>query len=449
MIADVKTNKVRNEEFKIWKKSLPSLYQHITTLQPSFSSKVEELNNVQKTVTFSDEVKLNREKGLLESTLYYSLAGDVYEIALELPLGTYSSGEQELPQPNYDNFVSDPLQPKWTYQGENITKIQKIRKSNSSTCETVVMSDNGSLAWLQNDCKVPVKVLSEIMGPSTSFSMIHSLKEVHNGMIADFDISPDMKTILKSQSIIAGNEGHSILKLIDNAERPGELLRTVHVPGTTVTSNVRFHNNHLFSSCSDDNTLRFWDMRANEAPIWTMKDISEGNLTSYDVSSTIDTLFATGSDTGAVKLWDLRSIVASSKENEVHSAIVTFFQPDNDGVVDVQFEKSDPENIITVGKTGNVHHWNLQPLTEEYADDDEEATKDEAYYELLQSHCLKFLHTGGGRRSYGDLSKRGTVALHPSIDGLVATVDNDGFLSVYKGFYGRDDESENGDTVKS
>lgn len=439
LIVDITTNKIHNEEFKIWKKSIPSLYQHISTFKPSFTSRIEGIEKIPKNVVFTHKVVPDKEKGTLTTSLLCTQGSDVYEVDCQLPLGLHTTSEK-LPEPHYDtafsSLTSTTLVPKWTYQGETITKLEYV---GSPDCEFIAMASNGSLAWFKEGCKVPVHVMAEMMGPSTSFSMIH-LQKKRNEIIADFAVSQDTETVVKSQqSMMNGGSGeHSILKIVDNCQSPGDLLRTIPVEGTTVTHTVKFHDNHMFSTCSDDNRLRFYDTRGNGKPIWSVCDPNDGRLTCFDVSPVMETMFITGSSTGFLKLWDLRSIAAATAEQEEPTEIVSLYHSGGDSVEDVKFGVSSPTEFLSVGGSGNVYHWDLEYLfARENENDDDVADSEE-----LQQQCLRFLHTGGGRRSIGDLNKRGTATWHPIIDGVVGCVDADGLLTVYKGFIGREDDDE-------
>ena len=50
---------------------------------------------------------------------------------------------------------------------------------------------------------------------------------------------------------------------------------------------------------------------------------------------------------------------------------------------------------------------------------------------------MAFYHTEGCRREIGENNKVNTVAYHKYIEDLVATVDSDGLLTVYKPFTGK------------
>ncbi|QLL30937.1 hypothetical protein HG536_0A07520 [Torulaspora globosa] len=456
MTSDIKKNKVRNEEYKIWKKTVPFLYQHISSVRPKFSSRVDDALKSEKRLTFSDKVIPDKKKGLLSTSVLYSQGSDIYEIDCELPLGAFYERSDEdagktLPDPDYgDAFVraqEEVPTAKWTFLGESVTKLAYLG-SGPGDSNLLAMSKNGSLAWFRNGIKVPVHIMQEIMGPGTSFSSIHSYTSPEELSVSDFALSDDFETLVKCQS--NGKEEESIVKIVDNSGTPGEVLRKINIPAT-VTHTVRFFDNHLFATCSDDNVLRFWDTRTEGKPLWDLKDPNHGRILSFDVSPVVDTLFATGTDTGIVKVWDVRAVVAATTDytNRQHgqdpeqNELINFYHSGGDSVVDVQFSYTSSSEFLTVGGSGNVYQWDLDYFFSEYGDENADTVDmDIAKADVLQSQCLKFLHTGGSRRSIGANGKRNTVAYHPVIDDLVGVVDQDSLITVYKAFTGRDDDND-------
>lgn len=319
MTADIKKNKVRNEEYKIWKKSVPFLYQHISSVRPRFDSRVEDTSKFEKRLTFTDKVVPDKKKGLLTTSVLYSQGSDIYEVDCDLPLGAFyqkpeGEASESLPDPDYgDAFAraeKEAPAAKWTFQGENITKLTYMSNGLADS-NVLAMSTNGSLAWFRDGIKVPVHIMQEMMGPGTSFSSIHSFKRPDSLAVSDFALSDDCETLVKCQS--NGKEEESILKIVDNSGTPGEVLRRINVPAT-VTHSVRFFDNHLFATCSDDNVLRFWDTRTEGKSLWELKDPKNGRIMSFDSSPVVDTLFATGTSTGIVKVWDVRAVAAATAD---------------------------------------------------------------------------------------------------------------------------------------
>ncbi|QEU60617.1 Wtm1 [Kluyveromyces lactis] len=445
MATDIRTNKVKNEEFKIWKKTIPSLYEHISTLQPKIFNPCESSQSPERRVLFTDLISEEADKGLLNTSIYYSQRSEIYEIGVQLPIGAYTShGDKELPQPRYSEFFSEPANAKWVFEGHSIASF----KANHSTSALIVMSKRGTLAWYNGSSKKPLKSLE---GSS------------EKDITADFDISTDGKYVVRFESPVPESaQSGTKITVINNTDNVGDVLHTITLPNTKQARCVKFHTTTLFSTVTEDNLLRFWDVRARDEMLFSLSVHSvssssessttesevedDGTINVVEASKLFDTLFITGSDAGVIKLWDLRSIAArNSKEVKDATEIVTFYQLDNDPVVDIQFSPLEPECFLTVGASGNVYHWDFSYLINESEQQGEDAAdSDEIYQDDIQEHSLKFLHTGGGRRSAykpdNTVLIKGSVTQHPLIRDIIGTVDGDGYLTVYKGFYGRDGE---------
>ncbi|CCE64010.1 hypothetical protein TPHA_0G01740 [Tetrapisispora phaffii CBS 4417] len=439
----------------VWKKG-SSTYQHISSFKPTFQTSVDNVARYKKSITFSDKVLPDSDRKVLETSLLYSQGKDIYELPCELPIDTFLDddmlGDQEdepvvekeakmekIAQSStygqaFNKVEKKPLVPKWTYQGETINKITYLGENEDNNA--LVMASSGSLAWFKEGVRVPVHIMQEYIGPGTSYSSIHTLKGKDVMSVCDFALSVDFETVVKSQS--QGPEGDSILKLVDNAGKPGELLRKVYVPGTTVTHSVRFFDNHVFGTCSDDNVIRFWDTRTGGEPTCVLSDPNNGALTSFDVSPVIDTLFVTGSDTGIVKLWDIRSVTSAATdlanrqngEEPIQDEVIALHHSGGDSVVDVKFSPTSPSEFVSIGGSGDVYHWDLQNFFSQYDDD----SNDVKYPvdENVKANALKFLHTGGSRRSLANTGRRNVLGYHSIVSDLIATVDEDSLITVYK-----------------
>ncbi|GAV54965.1 hypothetical protein ZYGR_0AS02880 [Zygosaccharomyces rouxii] len=425
MSKDTKVNKLRNEEFKIWKKSVPSLYQHISYFKPHLDARLGDALQFGKRFTFSNNVVPDQKRGVLNTELYYSVGSYVYKVDCTLPLGLqHSGGEQELPDPQYNDVFKQVggdafPSPHFLFPGENITKLSPLQSSENTV---LGMATNASLVWFKEGHRNPTHIMQEMMGPMTTYGSIHSIRNSDYLSVCDFDLRKDESQIVKCQS--DRKEGHSTIKVVDNVGEVGATTRRFNVPSTVLHS-IEFLDDNLFVTCSDRNVISFWDART-DSELWSFTDSRDGNLTSLSSSPQLDGFFATGTDGGVIKLWDLRAIMSQQQE------MVSFSHSDEEPVVDLQFSPTSSTEFLSVGKSGNVYHW----------DTDFFFTNEEADLEDLNAQCLKFLHTGGSRRSMGPNDKRNMVNWHPTIDHLVGTIDNDCSIGVYKAFTGREDEQQ-------
>lgn len=426
------------------------LYQHISKFTPRFVSKLNHASELERTLTWRPDIVPDKDSNNFTTTLVYSQGSNIYEFEAEFPLDLlpYSvvdesgdavpSKEGATPAKKEDSKYgvhqsSDTANsPKWVYQGETVSKMTYLDDLNDNAL--LAMSKNGSLAWFKDDCKVPVHIVQEMMGPSTSFASMHSGQKPAELAIADFSVSMDNETIVKSQS--NGYEEESILKIIDNSGKPGEILRTMRVPGTVITHTVRFFDNHLFASCSDDNVLRFWDTRTGDKPLWILSEPQNGKLTTFDASPNTENLFATGFSTGLIKLWDARATYEATidlsyrqnGEDPIQVETAKVFHSGGDSVVDIKFSETASSEFVTIGGSGNVYHWDMEYLFSRN-DDDNEDYMPSLEPEELQSHCLKFCQP-----SSVSSGVRNSVALHPLVHDLSATISSNNSITIYKPF---------------
>ncbi|CCK67996.1 WD40 repeat domain-containing protein KNAG_0A03080 [Huiozyma naganishii CBS 8797] len=437
---------------KIWRRSAPSLYHHISSVKPQFMTRVGD--ELDKTIAFRSEIIPDKAKETLTTSLLYSQGSDIYEIDCALPLGSFygkkSSGDAAVATAApvkheaegggaFCDIEDKKLSPKWVYSGETVSKMCYLDDSEDSTI--IAMSKNGSLAWFRDGIRVPIHIVQEMMGPMTSFAAMHSHVRPQALAISDFGLSENLETLVKSQS--NGSEEDSILKIVDNAGKPGEVLRTMHVPGTTVTHTVRFFDNYTFGSCSDDNTIRFWDIRTADKPIFSLSEPKNGKLTAFDASQITNELFVTGTSTGVIKLWDIRSVEFATTDlthrqnghDPIQTELVNLYHSGGDSVADVQFSPTSSSEFATVGGSGNVYHWDMEFFFSQNDDDDAGATAKLPAPEELQGQCLKFFHIGNNQQKR---NVKNSVAWHPTIDDLVCTVDDTSLISVYKPFPIRD-----------
>ena len=457
-----KRNLQKNEEFKIWKRAIPSFYQHISTFKPHFSRAPENVHQLTKFIVFSDRVEENIKDGLLEITVFYSLGNEIYEFKSMLPLGACYDGAEALTvDPNYGNslkiFEETRFEPIWTSgPDEKLVKLGHLGSEALDKENVIGITESGSLLWFKDGLRVPTQTTA----PGSLSSDSSNLKKS-----VDFDVSPDKSSILRFEHQFCGSlegQGQSsqcILSLVDNKGKVGDIIRSIPFEWDPHTVPVhdgdnggcRFlQNKNLFASCTSDNKVRFWDTRSSsDSPICILNarddlDTVSGRLLSFDTSKTIDTLFATGSDSGIVKIWDMRMVMGSSQSDTTRSQGELLSFPhieDNDGVTDIQFSKASATDFITVGKSGSVYHWNM-----EYACRASMGT----LRGYTDESCLVFYHTGGFRGRIEGASGRKTAVYHPVVDNLIGTVDDDGLITVYKPFTGenevssKDADDENG-----
>ncbi|AGO11367.1 AaceriACR116Wp [[Ashbya] aceris (nom. inval.)] len=424
---DPTVNKIKNEQFKVWKKTIPSLYQYITSLRPRYANHAGAAGGVRKSIAFTDEVERRVENGVLHTTVLVSLGRDIYKQACVLPVGVHleeAEAGAALPDPEFEDSMGlqELLRPAWTHPSADVASMAYVGRADVAV---VAVATDGNVAWFRGGATHPVQTLAPVAAGSVA--------EV------DLAVSADGQLAIVAQSSIDGDGAHTVLRVVGNGEALGQVLHTVRLEEAAAVHAVKFQGSHIFVTCSSDNTVRFWDARKPAEPLWRLHGGRDGRFVSVAPSPLVGTVFATGSDTGVIKLWDIRAVIAATAE-EPAAELARLVHPDGDAVVEILFSSDAPTQFVSVGAPGNVYHWDVEPLMQLPAEDDpSESARDS---DELQQQCLKFLHTVGGRRTLGAIPKRKTVAWHPTFSDVVGCVDADGLITVYKPYFGRADDPD-------
>eukprot|EP01027_Heterolobosea_sp_BB2_P023741 GEZU01035723.1.p1 GENE.GEZU01035723.1~~GEZU01035723.1.p1 ORF type:complete len:463 (-),score=143.98 GEZU01035723.1:116-1504(-) len=147
-----------------------------------------------------------------------------------------------------------------------------------------------------------------------------------------------------------------------NQELDAMIIYTGH---TSVVEDVSWHKHHdcLLSSVSDDRTLRIWDTRssvANKAAQTVEAHKAEVNC--VDFSPFSEFLVATGSADKLVKLWDIRKL-----KEELH-----IFENHSDEVFNVKWAPFSETVLASCGADRRVMIWDISRIGAEQSPEDAE-----------------------------------------------------------------------------
>ena len=451
---EAKLNKISNEEFKIWKKAIPTFYKHISTFKPRLHSNVTNQSRVHKTVVFTDKMFPDVTRGTLTTSVLLALGSDIYEIDVILPIGAHFNSSDSVSNviPQYDaflkNFEQTKFEPKWKILNDTVEKLYFV---NNNSIKFIVITKKGSVLYFKDE-------ISTATAQYTAESV-----EIGHSVSVRSDLSSDLSTIVVVSNVTknvtdAEKEETTIvstttsIKILDNIEKPGDVKKTIDLKDIPSCESCKFmKGKDMIALCDAESTIRFWDLlKTEDKPSLTITDKTEGKLTAFATSSILPTVFITGSENGTIKLYDSRLLpqdnetIDLSKETESVKEIATLLQFDNDDVADIILSQISACKFITVGKSGNVYHWDMSYL---FSQDDSDG-EDSVDQSVLQSECLSFYHTGGFRRVRDTAQKRNTVAADSIVDDLICTVDADNLLTVYIPFTARV-ENESGETTSN
>ncbi|TFJ84140.1 hypothetical protein NSK_004613 [Nannochloropsis salina CCMP1776] len=132
---------------------------------------------------------------------------------------------------------------------------------------------------------------------------------------------------------------------------------------TSVVEDVAWHSAHphLFGSVSDDKSLALWDVReSGSQPSHTRAGAHEDFVNCLSFSPHSDFLFLTGSADRSVRLWDLRSL----------SAPLHTFEGHEDEVFQVKWAPFHENVFASCGADRRVNVWDIAKIGEEQSQED-------------------------------------------------------------------------------
>ena len=177
---------------------------------------------------------------------------------------------------------------------------------------------------------------------------------------------------------------------------------------TDVVEDVAWHQRdpHFFGSCGDDRRVVLWDTRQRqEAKL--IADAHSSDVNSLSFNPTSETLFATGGSDRVVKLWDLRNTSASLHDLHAHQK----------EVFSVQWHAKSEHWLASCGADRRVMVWDLSLIGKEQSAEDAADGPPE----------LLFVHAG-------HTSKVSDIAWNPNddYDMMVASVAEDNILHIWQ-----------------
>ncbi|CAK7901259.1 histone acetyltransferase type B subunit 2 [[Candida] anglica] len=409
--------KINNEEFKIWKKTVPLLYDTIHTHALDFPSLslqwlpdygVADNKN-------SIDVKL-----LIGTNTSQSSQDYLKLVSFNVPstlAPNFSSilppNSQGVPVPlsNVDtpaNYSFKVLST-WKHKGE----INRIKLSPNG--EKAITFDNEGVVHLYD-----LKNTGATISAPTSFKY-HKLEGYALEWIDD------------SSFLSGANDSQIALWDVSKPSTPIQVFRTHGAVVNDISYNR--NGNGIFASVSDDYTTQIHDLKSK--PVTTTSTTNQANpaikITTSHIQNAvafhpeIPTLFITGGKDNIISLYDLRNPLQPIRKFFGH----------NDSVIGVKWDAlTDPSVFLSWGLDKRVISWDISSIDEDFTyptisengGGHEVATVTNAGKKKqtkVTDPCLRFIH-GGHTNRVND------VDLHPSIKGLVASCGDDNLIEVWR-----------------
>jgi histone-binding protein RBBP4 len=393
--GDQNEERLINEEYKIWKKNTPFLYDLVMTHALEWPS---------LTVQWLPDVTKHEGKDYTTHRLI---------------LGTHTSDEQnhllivkvQLPNDDaqFDASRYDSERGEFGGFGNIAGKIETEIKINhdGEVNRARYMPQNPSLIATKSPSS-EVFVFDYTKHPSKPDGACRPQLRLRGHQKEGYGLSwnPSLKGRLLSAS-----DDHTVC-LWDINEAGGDQgivdAHTVFTGHSAVVEDVAWHPMHdsLFGSVSDDHRLLIWDTRtaSNSKPQHSVEaHAAEVNCLSFNPFS--EFILATGSADKTVALWDLRNL-----RLKLHS-----FESHRDEIFQVQWSPHNETILASSGTDRRLHVWDLSKIGEDQSPEDAEDGPPE----------LLFIH-GGHTAKISDFS------WNPNEPWVICSVSEDNIMQIWQ-----------------
>ncbi|KAJ9105659.1 hypothetical protein QFC19_003431 [Naganishia cerealis] len=381
--------KIINEEFKIWKKTVPLLYDTIHSQALDFPS---------LSIAWLPDYTVSDNKNFITVKFLYGTntsqhSQDYLKLgSLQLPstlapdFASFNPNAQSIPIPVGDSTTDFKAVSSWKHNGE----INKIRLS----------PDASSAITFDNSGDVHLYDLSAVNKPPTSF--VYHKQEGYA-----------LEWVLNDRFLSGANDSQIVLWDVSKPLTPLQAFKSHTAVINDLSHSVP--SQHLFGSVADDYWTHIHDLRSsvNDGPAIKTQTSHVQNAISFHPQ--IATLYAVAGKDKVVNVYDLRNPNEPFRKLFGHTESVAGVQWNLD---------SEPELLTSWGYDRRVITWNLAALNEDFSyPDSEEGGRKRAAKSA--DPCLYFIH-GGHTGRVND------VSIHPKIPSLYATCGDDSLLEVYR-----------------
>lgn len=377
---DIINEKIINEEYKIWKKISPFLYDVVFSRALDWPS---------MTVEWLPETSVHPEN---QYTTYSLLLGthtsrteqDYLKIVdLDLPSASYRSDPaQEGALPNRLR-----IRQKIDHEGE----VNKARHSPLDPRLVASLAPSGETFVFDRDA-LP------------SFSSDHMCRPLlrlkyHTKESWGLAWSPSTRS-----QLLTGSEDTTIAVWdLSSPSLPQNVLKH----HTAIVNDVQYSlkNSNLFGSASEDASMKLYDFRDLREPVLSFEEIHSRAFNSLSFNHFNEYIIASGCADDTVGLWDIRNTSKAVHSLSGHASDVSH----------VAWSPHDESVLASAGYDRRVNLWDLSLVdTPQTAEEEQEGPPE-----------LVFIH-GGHTNRISDLS------WHPTIPWTLATVSEDNICQVWK-----------------
>jgi len=382
--------KIINEEYKIWKKNAPFLYDLMMTHALEWPT---------LTVQWLPDKKVVSKEYSVQRLILGTHTSDQEQNYLMIAEVNLPLDETNIDARKYDDQkgevggyggVSDKIEiiMRMNHEGE----VNKARYM-PQNCSIIATKSPSPDVFVFDYTKLPSKPPAD--GKSSPLMRLTG----HNSEGYGLSWSS-----LREGYLLSGSDDSQIC-VWDISTQKTEAIH-IYKGHSSVVEDVAWHHHHqeLFGSVGDDHKLLIWDMRNPEKPSKQV-DAHSAEVNTLSFNSYNEFILATGSADKTVALWDMRNL-----KNKLHT-----FQGHTDAVFSVQWSPFNETVLASSGTDRRVHIWDLSRIGEEQSAEDAADGPPE----------LLFIHGG-------HTSKVSDFSWNPNEPWVIASVAEDNIIQLWQ-----------------
>lgn len=381
--------KITNEEFKIWKKTVPLLYDFIHTFALDHPSTIVRWLPKYQLVDNDTNVEVQL---LLSSNTINSPENSLELASVTLPSTLVGKeGNGVLPADGIDT--------------SNFKRLTKWKQN--SVTNALKLSPDGSIALSFNGDGI-------IRGCNLTSDKVVDYKYHKQPGFALEWISNNNEKFLSG-----ANDSQIALWQLEKPSTPIQLFKSHH----GAINDISTSNANIFGSVSDDSTTQFHDLRVASVgdinPVIKQENKFIQNCIQFHPQ--INTFYATGGKDNVVSLYDLRNYKIPFRKLFGHNASIR----------QLEWDTFNPLTLVSCGLDSRILFWNLDNLEEDYtypetsATANSETSKRKTQQSSKPDPCLKYVHGG-------HVGRINDFTIHPKIPNLFASVGDDRLLEIWE-----------------
>lgn len=386
------SEKLINEEFKIWKKTSPLLYDLIYTYSlPWPSLTAQWLKKYETAKCGADDV-----------------------IRAQFLLGTHTTGGEQ----NYLRLYDVDLPPTLESDKYGEYPVSNLTADANTTQQRLHLAHQwkhpGEVNKVRIDEQLGLIATQTGTGDVLIFNQHsddQSTLKFHKSEGFGLEWSP-----YRPGYLLSANEDCNIA-LWDLADKPQEKPAKTYSTHNGIVNDVTWLSADLFASGSDDGSYQVHDLRSDKVVIEVAHAHDGSSINAIESHPTVTSLLATGSSDTFVKSWDLRDYSKPLRQLYGHTGPIINLKFNNNLLLSSSVDRS-------------VLIWDLEKISDGEFDVKEYEKKDSDYTDP----CLVFKHGG-------HTGKLCEADWHPALENVVLSTAEDGLTEIWRPL-GIDESSE-------